>query len=200
MSTPERWTAVVPSPFGMLGLRRDAAGLCEVRFLRTGRARAPRDPLLRRVAGALRRYFEGVPLPASIPLSFGALPPFQLRVLQTLREVVPPGRTVTYGELAALSGRPGASRAVGTAMARNPLPLFVPCHRVVAASGLGGFGWGLDAKRGLLALEGFISTPALADHGSGSGPRRSARETDDQRIRRHTAAANGTGERPRRRR
>ena len=73
------------------------------------------------------------------------------RVLRT----VPRGEVVTYGELAALAGRPGAARAAGTFCARNRLSPFVPCHRVVAADGIGSFGsLGVDYKRRLLALEG----------------------------------------------
>jgi methylated-DNA-[protein]-cysteine S-methyltransferase len=72
---------------------------------------------------------------------------------RALREV-PRGEVVTYGELAALAGRPGAARAAGTFCARNRLAPFVPCHRVVAANGIGGYGsLGLDYKRRLLALE-----------------------------------------------
>jgi methylated-DNA-[protein]-cysteine S-methyltransferase len=68
---------------------------------------------------------------------------------------VPRGEVVTYGELAALAGRPGAARAAGTFCARNRLAPFVPCHRVVAAGGVGSYGsLGLDYKRRLLALEG----------------------------------------------
>jgi methylated-DNA-[protein]-cysteine S-methyltransferase len=67
---------------------------------------------------------------------------------------VPRGEVVTYGELAALAGRPGAARAAGTFCARNRLPPFVPCHRVVSADGIGGYGsLGIDYKRRLLALE-----------------------------------------------
>jgi methylated-DNA-[protein]-cysteine S-methyltransferase len=67
---------------------------------------------------------------------------------------VPRGEVVTYGELAALAGRPGAARAAGTFCARNRLAPFVPCHRVVAANGIGGYGsLGIDYKRRLLALE-----------------------------------------------
>jgi O-6-methylguanine DNA methyltransferase len=67
---------------------------------------------------------------------------------------VPRGEVVTYGELAALAGRPGAARAAGTFCAQNRFAVFVPCHRVVAAGGLGGYGsLGLDYKRRLLALE-----------------------------------------------
>jgi O-6-methylguanine DNA methyltransferase len=79
---------------------------------------------------------------------------FQAVVLAaTLR--IPPGEVRTYGELAAELGKPRAARAVGQALARNPVPVLVPCHRVVAADGgLGGYGLGLEAKRRLLAAEG----------------------------------------------
>jgi methylated-DNA-[protein]-cysteine S-methyltransferase len=73
---------------------------------------------------------------------------------QRALRTVPPGEVVTYGELAALAGRPGAARAAGTFCARNRLAPFVPCHRVVAAGGIGGFGaLGVEYKRRLLALE-----------------------------------------------
>jgi O-6-methylguanine DNA methyltransferase len=78
--------------------------------------------------------------------------PFQLRVWQALREI-PYGEVRTYGQLAASLGQPGASRAVGGANGRNPIPLIVPCHRVVASDGLGGFTGGLEWKERLLAHE-----------------------------------------------
>lgn len=78
--------------------------------------------------------------------------PFQRRVYEQVANI-PPGLTRGYGEVAALCGSPGAARAVGNAMARNPLPLIVPCHRVVGASDLGGFGGGLRMKAELLAGE-----------------------------------------------
>lgn len=78
--------------------------------------------------------------------------PFQLRVWKTLQNV-PPGRTISYGELAALAGSPGAARAVGTAMRKNRIPLLVPCHRVVASNGPGGYGGGSGLKQRLLDLE-----------------------------------------------
>lgn len=84
---------------------------------------------------------------------------FQLDVWRALREVRA-GGTVTYGELAALAGRPRATRAVGTAMRCNPLPLLVPCHRVLAANGMGGFAGGvdgaLDLKSVMLRHEGAL--------------------------------------------
>ena len=82
---------------------------------------------------------------------------FQRRVLEVLEREVGFGETITYGELAALAGKPTAARAVGTAMNRNPLPIFVPCHRVLASTGIGGFGPGVSIKRRLLAHEGVSS-------------------------------------------
>jgi methylated-DNA-[protein]-cysteine S-methyltransferase len=80
--------------------------------------------------------------------------PFLERCAQELR-AVPRGEVVSYGELAALAGAPGAARAAGSFCARNRLGLFVPCHRVVSASGLGSYGsYGVDYKRRLLELEG----------------------------------------------
>ncbi len=68
---------------------------------------------------------------------------------------IPYGHTLTYGAIARAIGKPGAARAVGAANARNPLPLLIPCHRVVASNGLGGYGGGLAMKRRLLELEGL---------------------------------------------
>ena len=81
---------------------------------------------------------------------------FQLEVWHQLLDI-PYGETAPYGEIARLVGNPGASRAVGQAVGANPVPLIVPCHRVVAAGGkLGGFGGGLPLKRRLLAMEGVV--------------------------------------------
>lgn len=85
-------------------------------------------------------------------LSFSGITDFQKRVFAVAREI-PRGRTMTYGDVALLSGKPGAARAVGRAMASNPFAILVPCHRVVSRSGLGGFSWGLELKKKLLALE-----------------------------------------------
>ena len=82
--------------------------------------------------------------------------PFQLRCWEVLRKI-PPGELIAYGELAELAGSARAARAVGSAMRRNPVPLFVPCHRVVASNGPGGFGAGLAVKERLLRLEGAKS-------------------------------------------
>jgi methylated-DNA-[protein]-cysteine S-methyltransferase len=107
-------------------------------------------------AGAMRRWLEGDPSGlASIPVDLGGAPPFAGRVYRELRKV-PPGRTLTYGELARRAGSPGAARAVGRAMATNPLAPFVPCHRVVGSDGgLTGFSapGGITLKARLLATE-----------------------------------------------
>jgi len=107
---------------------------------------------------ALSRLAEGKEAAfPSLPLAWETLPAFTRQVLQTLYERVGSGSTVTYGELAALSGQGGKARAVGQAMARNPWPLIVPCHRVLGAGGgLTGYTnpHGLDLKALLLRLEG----------------------------------------------
>ena len=91
---------------------------------------------------------------ADVPVDLAGATPFQQALAAVLRSV-PWGEVVTYGELAALAGRPGAARAAGSFCAENRLSLIVPCHRVVAAGGIGGYGAnGLPRKRRLLALEG----------------------------------------------
>jgi methylated-DNA-[protein]-cysteine S-methyltransferase len=103
----------------------------------------------------LQRYFAGDPVSfADVAVDLEYETPFLERCARALREV-PRGEVVTYGELAALAGAPGAARAAGSFCARNRLGLFVPCHRVVAAGGIGSYGsHGLAYKRRLLELEG----------------------------------------------
>src|SRR6478735_30868 len=104
----------------------------------------------------LQSYFAGGdPSFEDVELDLEYETPFLDRCARALREV-PRGEVVTYGELAALAGAPGAARAAGSFCARNHLGLFVPCHRVVSASGLGPYGsYGAGYKRRLLALEGY---------------------------------------------
>lgn len=91
-----------------------------------------------------------------VPLDLGWCTPFQHAVATAL-QTVPRGEVVSYGELAALAGYPGAQRAVGTFCARNRFMLLVPCHRVVGANGIGSYGSaGVSVKRRLLALEGVV--------------------------------------------
>ena len=106
------------------------------------------------LAERLRGYFAGEPVSfADVELDLEWCTPFQRAVAETLRSVSY-GETVTYGELAALAGHPNAQRAAGTFCAGNRLPLFLPCHRVVAAEGIGSYGsLGVAYKRRLLELE-----------------------------------------------
>jgi methylated-DNA-[protein]-cysteine S-methyltransferase len=105
----------------------------------------------------IRAYFAGARVAFDdVELDLDWATPFQARVAAALR-AIPYGETVTYGELAALAGHPNAQRAAGTFCAHNRFPIFVPCHRVVAADGLGSYGsLGLPYKRRLLELEGAL--------------------------------------------
>jgi methylated-DNA-[protein]-cysteine S-methyltransferase len=107
------------------------------------------------VAERLRAWFAGSGDDfLDVELELDGCTPFQLAALDALRHV-PRGEVVTYGELAALAGRPGAARAIGTLCATNRFAVIVPCHRVVSASGIGGYGsLGEGYKRRLLRLDG----------------------------------------------
>lgn len=110
------------------------------------------SPLLQRVKAALDDYFDGkAPLPTDLPLNPGGTP-YRRRVWASLR-AIPHGQTRSYAEIAAVAG--GSPRSVGGANAANPIPILIPCHRVCATTGLGGYsgGEGLATKRQLLALE-----------------------------------------------
>ncbi|MDI6797093.1 MAG: methylated-DNA--[protein]-cysteine S-methyltransferase [Desulfatibacillaceae bacterium] len=118
-------------------------------------ARTLRPPkALERLVQAFARYFLGKPPVFDLPLlDFSPLSELERAVLyQTMK--IPWGQTISYGQLALAVGRPKAARFVGATMAKNPFPVFVPCHRVVRSDGsLGGFGGGLALKRRMLALE-----------------------------------------------
>ena len=112
-----------------------------------------RTPLLCRAEKELQEYFHGGRRDFDLPLA-PAGTPFQQRVWQELCRI-PYGRTASYGEIARRIGLPKGPRAVGQANHRNPIPILIPCHRVIAARGaLGGYGGGLDIKIRLLKLEG----------------------------------------------
>ena len=107
------------------------------------------------LVGRVQAYFAGEEVSFDdVPVDLEYDTPFYTRCAEALH-AIPRGEVVTYGELAALAGAPGAARAAGTFCARNRLGLFVPCHRVVSAGGLGSYGsFGLAYKRRLLELEG----------------------------------------------
>lgn len=158
------------SPFGPLTLACTDMGLC---WLDNAEAQDMEERLARRFAvGTIHEgpiaqhactrlgcYFRGELRTFDIAIDLRGLPPFQQRVLHALC-AVPFGSACSYRELAGHIGQPGAARAVGNAVGRNPMPIVVPCHRVLAAGGgLGGFSWGLDRKRFLLDLEGIATKP-----------------------------------------
>lgn len=108
----------------------------------------------------LAAYFAGRLRDFTVPLDWSLTGGFHARVLRELASGVPYGATAGYQDLADRVGEPGAARAVGVAMGANPLPVVVPCHRIVASDGgIGGFGGGLETKRALLALEGVLPEP-----------------------------------------
>ncbi|PYC87969.1 methylated-DNA--[protein]-cysteine S-methyltransferase [Streptomyces tateyamensis] len=177
------WLAVPsPLPSGPLAVGVTGQGVAAVQFLAAEvPAGAPRcaDPhRADAVTQAFAAYFAGHSRGWTLPLDWRLVgTEGQRTVLETLYRTVGYGETVTYGRLAErsgafadLAGSPGlAARAVGQMMGNNPLPVVVPCHRVVAADGLGGFGSGrvgLDVKRWLLTLEGWLA-PTLDWDGPG---------------------------------
>lgn len=109
------------------------------------------DPLLSKAAAQIEAYFNGRQNHFFVPLHIEGTP-FQKAVWEALR-TIPYGQTRTYSEIAAQIGRPASCRAVGNACAQNPLLLFIPCHRVLAAKGIGGFSGGISVKQALLQLE-----------------------------------------------
>ncbi len=142
----------VPTVFGDFFAEWDRNGIRRLLFPENF-CEAPLEeaPMLEVLCRELNEYFLGQRVDFTVPLSLSG-PPFFLRVWKELLEI-PYGERVTYGELARWVGRPRAARAVGQALARNPLPILIPCHRVVGKRGLGGFGPGLHWKKRLLELE-----------------------------------------------
>ena len=148
----------VPSPVGQLLLAGSQDALQVIGFSTGNKARGTQpdwqrsDELFVNAAQQLAEYFDGKRRAFDLSLQPAATP-FQALVLKALQRV-PYGETRSYGELARAIGRPKAARAVGTANGNNPLPIVIPCHRVVGSNGaLTGFGGGLPTKRYLLDLE-----------------------------------------------
>ena len=156
--------ADVPTPLGALRLVRSERGLLGAWFADQKHhpggfdvPERPDDALLREAAQRIGRYFDGRAEAFELPLDLRGTP-FQCRVWAALQRIAP-GRTTSYGALAASLDAPNAMRAVGAAIGRNPLTLIVPCHRVVGSTGsLTGYAGGLERKRRLLALEASAGT------------------------------------------
>ena len=146
------------TPIGELLLAGDGDGLAMVGFPQGSMRRDPEadwiynDKPLATARKQLGEYFSGKRKSFDLPLQFDGTE-FQVSVLKALQDI-PYGETVSYGEIARRIGKPKAVRAVGAANGRNPLPIVLPCHRVIGSSGdLTGFGGGLDTKEALLRLE-----------------------------------------------
>jgi methylated-DNA-[protein]-cysteine S-methyltransferase len=152
--------SVVPAP--LEGAHVPPTGTLAANSSRVANAFVPsstqrRSPTVERLIERFGAFLGGGAVDfASVELDLDWATPFQKELADTLR-TVPRGEVVSYGELAALAGRPGAARAAGAFCAANRFAFVVPCHRVVAAHGIGGYGAaGLDVKRRLLALEGVV--------------------------------------------
>lgn len=162
---PERvFAAEIGTPFGPLVMAGDGEALLAVRIHTTldrfvhdlhttwsAEAKIDAGPF-REVTERFHEYFGGTPGPVRAVVRPLPTTPF-VHTIHRLLARIPYGCTVTYGELAGLAGSPRAARAVGNACGRNPVLIVVPCHRVLASHGLGGFGGGLDLKVRLLRLE-----------------------------------------------
>ena len=157
--SPQSYDAVIAVPFGLIGIRMRGNALAAIDLKpRTNRSAAPSSAAARKVASTLERYFQDPGFKPSLALETGGTP-FQRRVWRAL-ETIPAGTTTTYGELADKLGT--SARAVGGACRENPVPIVVPCHRVVASGGAGGFmgrsgGRALSIKSWLLSHEARLS-------------------------------------------
>ena len=146
---------------GVVGVLAGPAGVRRVGWrLNAAGASIEPDETVQAALGQLREYFAGQRHDFDLPLDLPPLEPVTEAVLQTLRSVGY-GETITYAELAEKSGTGVPARAIGSIMAANPVPIVIPCHRVVAADGLGGYSGGepgheLETKRWLLENEGAL--------------------------------------------
>lgn len=149
------FTRVVDTVLGSLILHGDDDFLTGIELPALGRARTERNDgdamVLDAAAAQLTEYFAGERFSFDVPLRLEGTD-FQHTVWRELLKI-PFGETITYRELAHRVGSPTAFRAVGQANGRNPIPLIVPCHRVVASDGIGGYAGGVTMKRALLELE-----------------------------------------------
>lgn len=148
----------VPTPIGGFGVAAACEGITAVHFGGVGRMPVTSEPspVLRRAADQLAEYFAGTRTEFDVPLAVPDGTDFEKAVWNAIA-AIPYAEMVTYGQIAAGIGQPDAARAVGVACHHNPVPVIVPCHRVVGAGGkLVGFGGGLDRKRFLLQLEARV--------------------------------------------
>ncbi len=152
------WSKQMPAtPAGPLTVFVSAAGLAEITFGLLPEL-PPEDfkvaALLAVIVEQLDEYFRGERRVFDLPIDWGGMGEYQREVLRACY-AIPYGEVCTYGGLARQTGRPKAARAVGNIMATNPIPIVIPCHRVIGSDGsLHGYGGGLDVKARLLKMEG----------------------------------------------
>lgn len=163
---PTAVTHCEAAPFGRMALLASADGLLGLRFASQGElppqtVEAPGQDISAAGARQLLEYLRGSRQVFDLPVDWASLPPAQAKVLRLVWQI-PYGEVRTYGQLAEALGTPGAARAVGNANARNPLPIIIPCHRVMGADGhfrgYGGPG-GIPTKAWLLKMEGALLVP-----------------------------------------
>lgn len=146
-------SGVLDSPVGPLRITMTGQGLCALRFV-DGAPRQAGPLLTGPLAGELEAYFAGELRQFSVPVDLSGVSDFTRRVLEATA-TIPYGETVSYGEIARMIGMPGATQAVGNALGANPVPIVIPCHRVIRSDGsMGWFTGGPEIKRALLRLEG----------------------------------------------
>jgi len=165
---PQARVGVIPSQLGRLMIAESDRGIAAIHFLWTDGAERTlamlrkkfdlieNEASARRIEAEIDRVFRGDFSAMDHPLDMSLVESdFKRRAYASLRKV-PPGAVITYHQLAATIGRPDAQRAIGTTMATNPIPIFVPCHRVIRSDGtIGNYGGGVDNKLKLLRAEGF---------------------------------------------
>ena len=152
--------AALDTPMGTFGIRTNSLGVFRVFLpndLQDNERETPfaeQSNLLKQAMDELEQYFNGQRQSFNLPVDLN-LPPFYQKTLMEVSKI-PFGTTVSYRDIAVRSGNPKAVRATGTANAKNPVPIFIPCHRVLSSDGtLGGYGGGLDLKKRLLLHEGL---------------------------------------------
>jgi len=155
-----RDSVIIPTKLGKFRVQYSSRGIASIHFPDFGVRRSSTvtkslPPFVRNFARQLRKYAAGKPVRWNAPLDLSTGTDFQRKVWHVLTKI-PPGETRSYGWVAKQIGKPDASRAVGMACGANPVPIIIPCHRVIAGDGsLGGFGGGLTMKRRLLQVEGL---------------------------------------------
>jgi len=143
---------VLATRLGRVELVTEGGRLRELGFTRAKPTRGRSDP----IGVEIQEYFRGKRKDLrDIPVDLSDSTPFERRVYEATRHI-PFGKVATYGQIARAIGKPNAQRAVGQALGKNPIGIVIPCHRVVASDGLGGFTGGLEYKKKLLRHEGVL--------------------------------------------